>query len=340
MTEIAIAHHSSTSVRAIERMLAKLPSYRVAWTANDGRSALESVELHPPRLLLLDARIQRPSCSEVLRSLTGKCPVLVLVDGSQAATASVYDAMAAGALDVAQCPTLDESGVLAGEAPLLTQLQKMTGELRGGARAPATSSALGPCVVLIGSSTGGPQALQTVFGALPRELDAAYLVAQHVDREFTAGLADWLGRESKLTVRLARADDVPIAGTVLIAGTNDHLVTTRRGRLMYTEQPREAPYRPSADVLFESFASHWERPGVAVLLTGMGRDGAAGMLKLRQAGWYTIAQDAASSVVFGMPKAAIELGAAQEVSPLSGVAQAIVRAVRRMASQPPRARKA
>lgn len=328
MKDVAIAHGSLDALRALERTLAKLISVRVLWKASDGRAAVETARSSAVALLLLDARIQRPSASEVVRTLAGTCPVLLLQDGSPQATASVYDALAAGALDVAPCPSLDAAGKLVGESGLLAKLRTMDNVLSTDPR-PAPSLSGAPKIVLIGSSTGGPQALQTVLGGLPRDFDAAIMIAQHVDREFTPGLASWLARETRLDVRLARSDDVPTAGTVLIAGTNDHLVLSRRKRLVYTDQPIDAPYRPSADELFSSFAQHWDQPGVAALLTGMGRDGAQGLLKLRRCGWRTIAQDAASSVVFGMPKAAIELGAAEEVASIGAIAEAIMSALRR-----------
>jgi two-component system response regulator WspF len=116
-------------------------------------------------------------------------------------------------------------------------------------------------------------------------------------------------------------------GEVLLAGTDDHLVLGEDRRLHYSAEPRESSYRPSVDVFFNSAARNWPRPGVAVLLTGMLRDGAEGLLNLRRLGWRTIAQDESSSIVWGMPKAAVEIGAAEEVVPLLQIAEAITRLV-------------
>jgi chemotaxis response regulator CheB len=108
-----------------------------------------------------------------------------------------------------------------------------------------------------------------------------------------------------------------------VAATNDHLVLRQNRKFDYTREPADSPYRPSADILFSSLAAHWPRPSVAVVLTGIGRDGAQGLLELRNAGWHTIAQDEASSVVYGMPQAAAEVGAAAEILPVDKIASHI-----------------
>jgi chemotaxis response regulator CheB len=186
----------------------------------------------------------------------------------------------------------------------------------------------GPLVAL-GASTGGPDALARVLAALPKPFPAAVVVVQHIAADFAANLATWLQGRSGLIVRLARDGDALRAGEVLLAGSNDHLVLRRDGKLGYTADPADYPYRPSVDVFFNSLATGWPKPGVAVLLTGMGSDGAMGLARLREAGWDTIAQDQATCVVYGMPKAAAELKAAGTVLPLPQIAAAIGDRLRR-----------
>jgi two-component system response regulator WspF len=140
-------------------------------------------------------------------------------------------------------------------------------------------------------------------------------------------LSTWLTRESRFPVRIAVDGDIPSPGLALIAGSNDHLTMTSRGSLRYTREPADLPYRPSVDVLFRSVAAMWSKPGSAALLTGMGQDGARGLLALREAGWKTIAQDQATSVVYGMPRAAVELNAASKVLPLGDIGQTLLRDV-------------
>jgi len=177
-------------------------------------------------------------------------------------------------------------------------------------------------IIAIGASTGGPRAVADVLRALPAPLPAAVIIVQHLSQPFMQGYADWLGAETGRPVALARAGQLVAAGDTLIAGEERHLALGPDGRLIYRDEPRAHPHRPSVDEFFDSLALH-ARPGIAVLLTGMGRDGADGLLRLRRAGWHTIAQDERTSVVWGMPGAAHRLGAAVETLPVEFIAGAI-----------------
>jgi two-component system response regulator WspF len=182
-------------------------------------------------------------------------------------------------------------------------------------------------LIAIGSSTGGPKALAAVLSRLPANFNAAIVVVQHVDAQFAPGLVDWLNHQVSLPVRVATVGDRPTKGTVLVASTNDHLHLRADLTLGYIKEPIDYPYRPSVDVFFKSVAQHWNRKGTAVLLTGMGRDGAEGLNTLRFQGWHTIAQDKDSCVVYGMPKAAAELNAAIEILNPEAIAQSLIQRV-------------
>jgi chemotaxis response regulator CheB len=188
-------------------------------------------------------------------------------------------------------------------------------------------------LIAIGASTGGPNALVTVLNGIPRDLRAAIVISQHITADFATGLASWLAEMTRRSVRIARNHDAPQAGEVLLAGTNDHLAMISGGTFRYTPDPADTPYRPSVDVLFSSLANCWTKPGVAVLLTGMGRDGAKGMLTLKGKGWHTIAQDESTSVVYGMPAAAAENGSARQILPLRDIGDAIARQINHFAVQ-------
>jgi len=151
---------------------------------------------------------------------------------------------------------------------------------------------------------------------------------QHVDERFAGELAEWLNTHSVLPVRAAREGDRPVAGRALLASRAEHLIFGAGGILGYTPHPEATPYRPSVDRLFESALTGWTKPLVAVLLTGMGRDGAKGLRDLRDAGHFTIAQDEATSALYGMPKAAAQLDAAREILPLPRIAPRIVDKIR------------
>ena len=183
-------------------------------------------------------------------------------------------------------------------------------------------------MLALGASTGGPFAGAEILKGLPADWDACTVIVQHVDAFFVVGLAGWLSEHSGRRVQLAADGDRPERGKVLLAATSDHMRLDEDGRLRYSAEPKAACYRPSVDVFFRSVAQNWPGPGAAALLTGMGRDGADGLLALRRRGWTTVAQDEATSVVWGMPRAAIELGAAEAVAPLDEIADALARGIR------------
>ena len=213
-----------------------------------------------------------------------------------------------------------------GPAPLLRKIYNI-GWLVGqsGSRVRAEPKPLRTMVqrqslVAIGSSAGGPAALEILLKGLPANFPAAIVLVQHVDQVFAQGMAEWLSSASGLTVRLAREGEPPQPGTVLLAGTNHHIRLLKNGTLAYTAEPVNEIYRPSIDVFFESVASYWNGDAVGVLLTGMGRDGAQGLKLMRQQGYLTIAQDQNSCAVYGMPKAAAAIDAAVEICPLDRIA--------------------
>ena len=179
-------------------------------------------------------------------------------------------------------------------------------------------------LVAIGASAGGPPALAALLRALPSGFPAAVVLIQHLDQQMSAGFAEYLGLHSSIPVRIAADGDRLTPGMALLAGTNDHLVLKSRYRVGYTKEPADYLYRPSVDAFFDSMTRVWRGPAVGVLLTGMGRDGAAGLKRLRNEGHHTIAQDQQTSAVYGMPKAAAALDAAVDVLPLDQIAPRLI----------------
>ena len=182
-------------------------------------------------------------------------------------------------------------------------------------------------LIVIGASTGGPKAIAKILSQLPQSLSAAVVIAQHIDPQFVDGLATWLSGQSTLPVSVAKAGDSPTPGKVLLAGAHGHLAMQHSRTFTYlSPESQEAVgtiYRPSVDVLFKSVAQYWRSPGQAVLLTGMGKDGASGLNALRSAGWRTIAESQQSCVVYGMPKAAVDIGAAEKILDCGAIAAAL-----------------
>jgi two-component system response regulator WspF len=261
------------------------------------------------------------------------CGILVVTSTLGGHSTEVFEALGAGALDVVQTPVLAGNSQSQGTAALKFKLDaicRFVGDNRprnpgySGHAEVQPGSSSGTRLIAIGASAGGPAALASILGGLPRDFPAAIVIVQHVDPQFVPMMAAWLNQQSALPVRIVRQGDRPEANTALIAGTSDHLVFINPQSLGYSPEPRDCGYRPSVDVFFESAVRHWKGDVAGVLLTGMGRDGARGLKALRDAGALTIAQDAGSSAVYGMPKAAVELNAAVRVLPLNEIAKELV----------------
>jgi two-component system response regulator WspF len=318
---IALVNDTSLALQALRRVLALEPRLQIAWEARDGVEAVQRAERDRPDLILMDLLMPNLDGVEATRRIMAAtpCPILVVTGSVNSRAGLVYEALGHGAIDAIRMPSLVEPAAQAGAALLrrIRQIERLTRPPtaeRAAVGAGATSGerrALPP-LIAIGSSTGGPAALVACLAPLPAELTAAVLIAQHIEAQFAPGLAHWLDGQIRLPVRPVCEGDPVRAGVVHLAASNDHLVLRGDGRLGYSAEPRQEPYRPSVNRLFHSLLHPAVRPGQAVLLTGMGRDGAAGLLELRKAGWHTYAQTQDSCAVYGMPKAAMDLQAACE----------------------------
>jgi chemotaxis response regulator CheB len=332
---IAIVNDMPMAAEILRRVLTTTPEHCLAWIAHTGAEAVEFCRTDPPDLVLMDLVMPEMDGVEATRRIMAESPcAILLVTASVDANASrVFEAMGHGALDAVDTPFLGVGDLRQGAQTLLrkiTAIGRLIGERNGqaGAARPASPAPVaGTPLVAIGASAGGPAALATVLRGLPRNFPAAVVIIQHVDERFAAGMATWLGEHAAMPVRLASEDDTPLPGVVHLAGSDNHLTLKSASRLGYTPEPRDYVYRPSVDVFFSSVARHWKGEAIGVLLTGMGRDGAQGLKALRDKGCYTIAQDRATSAVYGMPKAAAEIDAAVDILPLPGIAARLVGAV-------------
>jgi len=334
--KIGIVNDMPLAVEALRRAVASQREHHVIWVAKNGAEAVEQCAQETPDLVLMDLLMPGMDGVEATRRIMAStpCAILVVTVSVGANAWRVYEAMGHGALDAVDTPALGVGNPRARAAPLLTKIDtiaRLIGDKHGIENAAARGGGTAlprrqNWLVAIGASAGGPAALATVLGALPKEFPAAIVIIQHVDEQFASGMAEWLSQDAALPVRVAREGDRPTVGAVLLASTNDHLVLKATDRLGYTPEPYDCVYRPSVDVFFQSVSQLWPGDAVGVLLTGMGRDGALGLKALRNKGYYTIAQDKASSAVYGMPKAAATLNAAVAILPLERIAPSLVQA--------------
>lgn len=184
-----------------------------------------------------------------------------------------------------------------------------------------------PRIVAIGSSTGGPQALHTIFKQLPAHFPLPILCVQHISEGFLQGLVDWLGLETPMRIKIAQAGEVPQPGVVYFPPERRHMQVDSQGRISFLNSPPVAGHCPSVTVLFQAVAAYYRQSAIGILLTGMGRDGADGLLDIANVGGITIAQNEQSCIVFGMPREAIALGAVQHVLGLDEIVPTLMQKI-------------
>lgn len=326
---IAIVNDLMLAVEALRRALVADGRHKVAWVARDGAEAVEKCEADTPDLILMDLIMPGMDGVEATRRImeTAPCAILVVTATVEGNSTRVYEALGAGAVDAVETPALGKSASM-----LLVKLDLIERRIRASrpeqpaaerpreAANPATDRPAARFLAALGASAGGPAALADLLAALPADFPGAVAIVQHIDAAFVPGLVTWLGQKSRLPVAEAADGSIPEPGRVYVGGGDRHLILDTAGRWSHVSEPRDSVYLPSIDVFFQSMAANWRRPGAGVLLTGMGRDGARGLLGLRQAGFPTIAQNRETSAVYGMPKAAADLGAAVHVLPLDAIA--------------------
>lgn len=334
--KIAIVNDSVMALESLRQVIKSSSRYQVIWVAQDGAEAVAQCKQARPDIILMDLIMPVMDGVEATRHIMAETPcAIVVVTASVTGNASkVFDAMGAGALDAINTPVLGMTGSGEGQQLLLQKIKNVarlidvTNHAQAEENKPHDIHAInhdkGDCLICIGSSTGGPAALKQLLLEIPADFHASIVIIQHVDQEFAQSFAEWLDNEVPIHVRIAHEGDRLTPGRVLVAGRDDHLVMDRHHRLQYTSEPETYAYRPSVNVFFESVAAHWPHRAIGVLMTGMGRDGGAGLLALKNAGCHTMAQDQATSAIYGMPKAAAELGAAIDILPLPEIAPKLI----------------
>lgn len=320
---------------AIEKTLTDLGGFVVVGSARSGEEAVAQVRALAPDAVTMDYNMPGMNGAETVRAIMHErpTPVIMFSAHTRQGARETFEALAAGAVDFCTKPHGEVSADL---SPIAAEL---AAKLRAAAASrprvlpplravqpavppgPITLPPTGPRLVVIGVSTGGPAALSRVIPAFAPKTRFATVVVQHMPAQFTRVLAERLHGLSAVEVREAAPGDAPAPGLVLIAPGDRHLTFDERGSVVISDGPPVNACRPSADVTMQSAAAVYGRRAIGVIMTGMGKDGAAGMAAIKRAEGRTLAQDRDSSVIYGMPRAAIDAGAVDHVVPLDEIAR-------------------
>ncbi len=342
---VAIVNDLKLAQLALRRLIESAEDGEVAWIAEDGEQAVALCAQDVPDLILMDLVMPNMDGVEATRRIMQEspCPILVVTATVEGNLSKVYHALGAGALDAVSGPTFAEDGSLKDAEPVLKKMNTMrrltqpVPELdllkrrsSSGAFPPPTQPA--DRLVVIGASTGGPQAIVDVIVGFSEGFRPPVIVVQHLDAAFVPGFVSWLGTQTGWPAKEIQGGDAPEPGTIQVAAGGRHLVMGLTRRMRYEDEPAELAHRPSVDAFLFSLKRNWPTPGVMVLLTGMGQDGAKGMVKLKERGWATLAQDEDTCVVYGMPKAAVAAGGVTASVPLPDMGARAERAYTRLES--------
>ncbi|MEG4572824.1 chemotaxis-specific protein-glutamate methyltransferase CheB [Microcoleus sp. N3A4] len=347
--KLLLVEDSPVVTIVLKRIFNSSPEIKVVGTACNGLEALELIPKLQPQVICTDWNMAPMNGLEFTQEVMKKYPLPILVISASVQvddTQNVFQILKAGALDVFPKPIgglvsdydrmahqlIAKIKILSGvkvftRHPKMVQTQDNNQIVKinevpfpnykfshKNVKIPTIK------ILAVGASTGGPQALHAIISKLPANFSVPVICVQHISEGFLQGLVDWLGYESKLPVKIAGLGELPQAGVVYFPPEKRHLELDSQGRFIYTEPAPGGGHCPSVTVTFKSVANFYGRAAAGVLLTGMGRDGSEGMLAIAKLGGLTIAQNEATCVVFGMPKEAIALGAAQHVVPLTAIA--------------------
>jgi two-component system chemotaxis response regulator CheB len=349
---VLIVEDSATVLTFLTHILGSDPNIEVAGTASDGTEALDAVIRTKPDVVTMDIHMPQMNGFDATRQIMETHPTpIIIVSGSTATqeVATTFRALDAGAVAMVPRPRGPDHPDHETTARELVQTVKLMSEVRVVKRWPRhrtearipvppkvrNDTAAGKIqIVAIGASTGGPVALQTILSGLEKDFPAPVLIVQHMAPGFIQGFVDWLAQSCNLAVRIAGHGDSLLRATAYVAPDGVHL-GVQAGRIMLSKDAPENGLRPSASYLFRSVANVYGGRALGVLLTGMGKDGAAELKLMKDQGATTVAQDRESSIVYGMPGEAVKLDAASYVLPVDKIAAALQSLIRGNMSQQP-----
>ncbi len=340
-TEVLIVDDSAFSRQTIKKMLEKDKNIQTLAVASDGYDAIAKTIRFKPDIITLDFEMPEMDGFAFLRWLMKEQPTPVIMVSSYSDSKTVFKALELGAVDFIAKPTKRASEELRSiESDLIEKvrnikkrsLKKLQGNLEVLSDVEKISDDIpvGPHtaeVIAVGSSTGGPAALQLILTSLPANFPSALLISQHMPRGFTKSLADRLNRLSAISVKEARDNESIVPSTAYICPGGYHLAVKKRRNAFYTEirsSTENDKYVPSIDVMMSSIADSFGKRAIGVILTGMGDDGKKGMLAIKNKGGYTIAESKETAVIYGMPREVVKSGAADSVQPLHAIPNELV----------------
>lgn len=337
MIRILVADDSATVREYLTFLLDQDPALQVVGTAQDGLDAVKQAERLKPDVIVMDVHMPRMNGYEATRLIMERVPtpiVMVSVSSTLYEATTAFEAIKAGALTVVEKPAGQDHSAQAEGTRRFLETVKLMAEVKVIRRWPRRERSAPPSplwakadgtirLIAVGGSTGAPQIIADILARLPRNLGAPILVVQHIAPGFTGGFAEWLTLGTRLAVKLAEPGEATQPGTVYLAPEGSQTGITKEGRIRLTREPAEDGFCPSASYLFQSVAEAYGRSAIGIILSGMGRDGATGLKRLREVGGVTIAQDEESCVIFGMPQEAIRQGAVEHVLSPEQIVEAI-----------------
>lgn len=342
---VLLVEDSPVALEILDRLLASSPDIKVVGKACNGKEAIDLIPKLQPKVICTDLHMKEMDGLELTKQVMANHPRPILVVSTSVQkenTNTIFELLQAGAVDVFPKPNTglasDYEQVkrdLINKIKILSGVTVFTKRQTPPVKSPIsvnnfvfpTNTTRTIRAVAIGASTGGPQALHKIIAQLPANLPVPVICTQHISKGFLQGLVDWLDSECKVKVKIAQVGEIPTPGTVYFAPDDNHLEIDTQGKFIYGSPLPVDGHCPSVTVSFRSVAKFYGRAAMSILLTGMGKDGAAGMQAVAQAGGITIAQDEKTCVVFGMPSEAISLGVAKHVLPIQDIAPLLLKKV-------------